>query len=78
MGVPQGLTYCNFNTLASGVASPEKAGVASSILAPGTIRTYIAQQIPFSAQFVGFPFRRERNLGAVFRQFSLCARHGAC
>ena len=28
---------------------PEKAGVASSILAPGTIRTYIPKQIPLSA-----------------------------
>ncbi len=50
---------------------PEKAGVASSILAPGTIRTYIPQQIPLSTQLVSVSFRSERDFHAVLCEFRL-------
>ena len=50
---------------------PEKAGVASSILAPGTIRTY-ADQIPIPAEPITVPFRSKSDFSAVFGELCLC------
>src|SRR5262249_42359481 len=49
---------------------PEKAGVASSILAPGTIRTS-AQQIPITTDLVALPLWRKRDFRTVLRKLRL-------
>jgi hypothetical protein len=53
---------------------PEKAGVASSILAPGTIRTS-AKQVPVPSNSESRSFRRERYGCAVLRELSLGSGH---
>src|SRR5207253_1612852 len=49
---------------------PEKAGVASSILAPGTTDTATLNKIPSSRGDIPVADRRERSLVDVFCQFS--------
>jgi hypothetical protein len=53
---------------------PEKAGVASSILAPGTTRTS-AKQVPIPGNSKSRSVRRQRYCGAMFRKFSLSSWH---
>jgi hypothetical protein len=49
---------------------PEKAGVASSILAPGTIHAAQSEQVPNFRGDVALPFRRQSDFLDVFGEFS--------